>query len=65
LTGTVKKPKTGASDGRATIAAITGSADVNSTGLVRCSPTVTSNCLVIGAISAAVVDSLLDTGDAW
>ena len=63
LTGTVKKPKTGASDGRATIASITGSADVNSTGLVRCSPAVTTNCLAIGSIAAAIVDRLLDSDD--
>jgi hypothetical protein len=63
LTGTVKKPKTGASDGRATVASITGAAGVNTTGLVRCSPTVTTNCLAIGSISAAIVDRLLDSND--
>lgn len=61
LTGTVKKPKTGASDGRATIAAIAGTSGVNTTGLVRCSPAVTTNCMTIGSVSAMVVDAILES----
>ncbi len=60
LTGTVKKPKTAPSDGRATIASITGTTGVNTAGVVRCSPAVTTNCLAIGSISAMVVDAILE-----
>jgi hypothetical protein len=63
LTGSVKKPRTGGGDGRATIASIAGSTGVNTAGLIRCSPTLTLGCFQIGTLAAAVVDSLLTAGD--
>jgi hypothetical protein len=61
LSGKVKKSKT--SDGIVAIASLSGTAGVDLAKLARCSPTLTSSCFDIGAVSAMLVDSLLAAGE--